>query len=139
MAYIKKSVREKVWQKCNGRCAYCGVQIELKKMQVDHINPLFRNDTAKQLERMGIKRGKDEMSNYNPACRRCNLWKSTYTVEAFRKEIEKQLERLRRDNSNYRMALDYGLITENKHDVTFYFEKETATMLTQVLLDPVQE
>jgi 5-methylcytosine-specific restriction endonuclease McrA len=36
--------REEVYNKCSGHCAYCGKEITIKQMQVDHIKPLYRND-----------------------------------------------------------------------------------------------
>ena len=36
---MSKIDRQKVWEKYNGRCAYCGKEIALKDMQVDHIKP----------------------------------------------------------------------------------------------------
>lgn len=114
--------RKDIWNKYNQRCAYCGNPLPFNKMQVDHINPLFRNDTDEQLELMGVIRGLDDESNYNPSCARCNRWKSTFTLEAFRKQIQDSLSRLERDSPNYRLALDYNLININPKPVTFYFE-----------------
>ena len=42
--------REEVYNKCGGHCAYCGNNITIKQMQIDHKEPLFRNHTDKQLE-----------------------------------------------------------------------------------------
>jgi 5-methylcytosine-specific restriction endonuclease McrA len=119
---MKKSNRKIVHDKYDGHCAYCGDEIPLKKMQIDHIEPLYRNDTDYQLDRMGIKRGDDTIENYNPSCKRCNLWKSTFTVEGFREQIQLQTERLNNYSSNYRMAKSYGLIEEINRTVKFYFE-----------------
>jgi len=119
---MKKEIREKVWKKYDRKCAYCGKPIEYKELQVDHIKPIFRNDNEKDLLKMNISRGKDAIENFNPACRRCNHWKSTFSIDKFREQIELQLIRLKRDNTNYRMALDYGLLTENPKPVKFYFE-----------------
>lgn len=67
--------------------------------------------------------GEDEIENMFPSCPRCNLWKKTFDIETFRQEIGKQVERLRRDSSQFRMAEDYGLISENSSEVEFYFEQ----------------
>lgn len=40
---ISKKVRQLVYDKCGGHCAYCGKEIAYKDMQVDHIIPLLRN------------------------------------------------------------------------------------------------
>jgi hypothetical protein len=120
---MKRQIREEVYQKCNGHCGYCGKEITYKQMQVDHIKPLFRNDKSDTLEVWGVERGTDEMDNLMPTCARCNRWKSTFSVEMFRGEISKQIERVNRDSAGYRMAKDYGLVEEKEIEVTFYFEK----------------
>ncbi len=51
---MTKQIREQVYQKYNGRCAYCGHEIAIKDMQVDHIIP----------KRLG---GADSFENYNPS------------------------------------------------------------------------
>lgn len=54
---IPKPVRLKVYEKYNGHCAYCGCELELKDMQVDHIESVYWYNGANDIE------------NYNPACR----------------------------------------------------------------------
>jgi hypothetical protein len=120
----KKINRQEVYGKCDGHCAYCGKEITFKQMQVDHIKPLYRNDNVVTLESWGVVRGTDDIDNLLPSCARCNRWKSTFSLEMFRKEIELQIERLNNYNNNYRMAKDYGLISENNNKVIFYFEKK---------------
>lgn len=115
--------RQEVYNKCDGHCAYCGKEITLKQMQVDHKEPLFRNSTDKELEWYKRTRGTDEMDNLLPSCARCNRWKSTYTIEEFRKEISLQIQRLNNYSSNYRMVKDYNLIQETNNTVMFYYEK----------------
>lgn len=115
--------RNLIHQKFNGHCAYCGKEITIKQMQVDHIVPLYRNSTASELKSWNIVRGEDSEENYNPACARCNKWKSTFTVEQFRKEIELQVERMQRDSSAFRMATDFDTVEVTGKEVKFYYEK----------------
>ena len=63
--------RQQIYEKFGGRCAYCGCEITIKDMQADHVVPLHLG-------------GEDDISNLYPACRACNHYKSTYTVERFR-------------------------------------------------------
>jgi 5-methylcytosine-specific restriction endonuclease McrA len=119
---FSQETRIAVWEKYDKHCAYCGKEIEYKQMQIDHIEPLFRNYKDKELEYMKRSRGEHNTDNFNPSCARCNRWKSTYTLEQFRKEISLQIDRLNRDSNNYRMAIDFGLIQETKVPVKFYFE-----------------
>ncbi len=109
--HISKSTRLKVYEKYKGHCAYCGCELALKEMQVDHIQSVYWYDGANDIE------------NYNPACRMCNFYKSTMSVEDFREQLGKILSRLEKVFI-FRLAKKYGLIREIKEPVIFYFEKE---------------
>ena len=119
----KKINREEVYNKSEGHCGYCGKEITIKQMQVDHIKPLYRNAKVTNLEVLGVERGSNNFDNLMPSCARCHRWKSTFSLEMFRKEIERQIERLNKYNNNYRMAKDFGLIQETIIPIVFYFEK----------------
>lgn len=120
---LTKGQRNEVLKRFEERCAYCGAPLTNETMHVDHKNPMFRNDTDHQVQSMGRIRGSNDFSNLYPACRRCNLWKSTLTVEGFRDHITKSLQRLLRDTPNFKLALDFGLIELNdKYKVMFWFE-----------------
>ena len=102
--------RQKVYEKYNGHCAYCGKAIAIKDMQVDHILP----------QRNG---GTDDIDNLNPSCRMCNHYKDAYSIESFRNfALGGLLDRLMKIYI-FRVALDYGMITINNWDKKFYFEK----------------
>ena len=116
--------RKLVYDKCDGHCAYCGVEITIKQMQVDHIEPHWHTLTETQAQKSKIKKGSHEIENLNPSCSRCNKWKSTYSLEVFRNVIETSLMRLERDTPNFRLARDYGLLTETPKRIKFYFEKD---------------
>lgn len=124
---MKKEDRIKIYNKYNGRCAYCGKRITYDQMQVDHIFPKNREHWLKsepmrdlhQIEIVDI----DDFDNLNPACGRCNLYKSDKLLESFRREINLQVTRARKTSWNFRCAEDYGLITITGNPVIFYFEK----------------
>lgn len=118
---MRKNEREQVFNKYGGRCAYCGCELK-KGWHVDHIDPHWHNWTEEETKRYGFTKGANDIANYNPSCPRCNKWKSTYPLDDFRREISLQIERLNKYNPNYRMAKDYGLLTENNNEVRFYFE-----------------
>lgn len=109
-----KAERERVYQKYDGHCAYCGKKIEYKDMQVDHFKPLRAWNSEDS--------GSNEMSNLMPSCRRCNHYKRANSLELFRRYIE-DIPRKLKDNYIYKVGLDYGLVAENPHKVNFYFEK----------------
>jgi hypothetical protein len=108
---ISKELRQIVYKKYNGHCAYCGDKIEYKDMQVDHFAPV-RNfgDNI-------------EISNLMPACRSCNGYKDTYTISKFREQLSKIPSRLMRDVTTYKIALRYGLIKETNIGIKFYYEE----------------
>ena len=116
--------RVDVYNKCSGRCAYCGKEITIKEMQIDHIKPLYRNDKDETLVVWGVERGTDDMDNLNPSCARCNKWKSTFSLEMFREVVQNSINRLERDTPNFRLAKDYGLLNVTENKVIFYFEKQ---------------
>ena len=108
--WIMKIDRQKVYEKYNGHCAYCGKAITIKDMQVDHILP----------KRNG---GTNDIDNLNPSCRLCNHYKRANSIESFRDfalgGIIKRLMKI----YIFRVALDYGMITINGWDKKFYYEK----------------
>lgn len=119
---MNKKDREIVYKKYNGKCAYCGCELQ-KGWHVDHIQPAFHNWSDEDIKlHLKQERGLNEIDNYNPSCPRCNKWKSTWSIEEFRREISLQIERLKRDSSNFRLALDYELIKETNVKVKFYYE-----------------
>ena len=114
-------MRNQVHQKYGGRCAYCGAEITVKQMQVDHLNPIYRNWGDKHPRPDNA--GTDTIDNMMPACGPCNRWKSTYPLEEFRTELTAQVERLRRDSAAFRMAERHGLVAATGSPVVFWFEK----------------
>lgn len=48
---IPKHIRQQVYEKYGGHCAYCGKALEYKDMQVDHMIPLLDKFWAEQLLR----------------------------------------------------------------------------------------
>ena len=110
---LVKDERIAVYEKMNGRCAYCGCELEYKDMQVDHVIPI--NGCLEQ--------GEDTLDNMLPACRSCNHYKSKSTLEGFRKMVENMPAVLMRDSVTYKNAVRFGLVTPTPHPVKFYFEQ----------------
>jgi len=107
---LTKAERQKVYEKCGGHCAYCGRELEYRQMNVDHAIPLRSC-------------GKDELENMLLACRSCNNYKSSMSIEELREMIEKMPDTLMRDNTTYRNAVRFGVVVPNKMPIKFYFEK----------------
>lgn len=106
---VPKDMRREVYEMYDGHCAYCGKEIDITEMQVDHV----------QSVKLG---GADEIENYRPACHSCNFYKSTMSVEGLREQlslIPGRLEKL----LTFRLALAHGLVRITGKPVKFYFEE----------------
>lgn len=108
---LSQHERREVYQKTNGHCAYCGIELAYKNVVVDHVIALHRGGT-------------DELSNMLPACRSWNHYKNTLTLESFRKSVERFPTVLMRDSVTYKNAVRFGLVIPNAKKVVFYFEKQ---------------
>lgn len=116
---MNKKIREIVYAKYKGHCAYCGCELEMKDMQIDHIVPKCRN-----YERWAKEIGTDDIDNLNPSCRMCNYYKRMDSLEVFREGLTDMLMRNVRRPFDYRLAVKYGLVKEDVKKVKFYFESQ---------------
>ncbi|MCD4751897.1 MAG: HNH endonuclease [Anaerolineaceae bacterium] len=107
---MNKKVREIIYQKYDGHCAYCGQEIAMKEMQVDHRTPKTR---------MGV----NDVENYEPSCRQCNYYKSNFLLEQFRKNMKTLHERIGKCAFIVRLGIKYGIVEIKPFDGKFYFEK----------------
>jgi len=119
---MNKETRKFIHEKYNGHCAYCGIKMTIKEMQVDHLVSQF-HFKFKMAEKYTDKELND-IENLMPSCRVCNKWKSCHSVEHFRFEIQEQLKRLNEYSSNFRLAKKYGLVEEKPQSILFYFENQ---------------
>lgn len=115
---LTKAERAEVYAKCGGHCAYCGERITPKQMQVDHLIPMELYEAY-----AAVGQDLDTMDNYMPACRSCNHYKSSMTLEKFRAAIERWPDVLMRDSVTYRNAVRFGMVMPNPRPVKFYFEQ----------------
>jgi len=111
-----KIVREIVYNKYGGRCAYCGCRLNNTSFVIDHIKALRRGERDKN------KKGSNAIENFNPSCFSCNSSKGVFTIEQWRSELAQKKKRLNRDSSSYRIILRFKLIQENDVPIKFYFE-----------------
>lgn len=111
--------RDIIYNKFGGHCAYCGCEITIKEMEIEHIIPKYHFDEG--IANVPYK--KDDIENLNPACKDCNRYKDTLTVEKFRNHLQTIVDRLK-EKWIFRIALKYGLISINQFKVKFYFEKD---------------
>ncbi len=105
---IGKEKREKIIAKFYGRCGYCGCIP--KRFHIDHIDAFIFNQN-------------NSIENLMPACAQCNNFKHCFTIEQFREELKKQVERARKLSVNFRMCEKFGLIQIRDIEIKFYFER----------------
>lgn len=113
---ISKKMREAVYNKYNGHCAYCGKVLEPKGWQLDHIIPVQRERFGRYTEEQI-----ECFENYVASCRRCNHYKRAHSLEVFRRYIE-EIPRKLLDNYICKVGVDYDLIEFHPHKIKFYFE-----------------
>lgn len=111
--------RQKVFDKYDGLCAYCGVQLDIKRFQVDHIFPKCRSHMISETTLKHI----NQIENLNPACQKCNNFKGAHRLKLFRSELQKQVSRLKKTNAQFRRALRFGQVTITEKPIVFHFEK----------------
>lgn len=110
---ISKKVREVVLSKYDGHCAYCGKELDLKSLRVDHLVPFYNG-------------GEDTLDNYMPACYMCNFYKSTLRLEEFREQMSSLHERITKPFIT-RLGIDYGIVKIEPFSGKFYFETKEQT------------
>ncbi len=113
----KKEIRQLIYNKYGGKCAYCGQDLP-NKWHIDHFLPVVRNwweNTYNNPENNNI-------DNYMPSCPSCNILKSSFGIEMFRKGIQGYINSLTQYSTQYKMAKKFGLVQETGIEVKFYFE-----------------
>lgn len=107
--------RQEVLEKYGNKCGYCGKELNLKTMQVDHIEPKW-NVNQSNFKTI------NEIDNLMPTCRRCNHYKRGDNLKQFRNKMQTLHERV---CSHYigKVALDYGIVEIQPFDGKFFFER----------------
>lgn len=106
---LSKSIRRQVWSKYDGHCAYCGVELTYKAMQVDHVKSIHMNGT-------------NDLDNLMPSCRMCNYYKGAGGIEFLRNNLKTLPKRLIKPFIN-RLAIRYGILELIEWDGKFYYER----------------
>lgn len=105
-----------VFDKYGGRCAYCTTPLTLgpkgdAAFQVDHLHPRYLG-------------GADDLDNLVPACRICNHYKKTFSVDQFREQLALIPHRLERQMT-YRLAVAHRLLIPTGKQPTFLLDGDT--------------
>lgn len=124
---ISKADRARIKQRFGGHCAYCGCLLG-DRFHVDHTDAVYRD---KFYAGGMLKPENNVLEKLFPSCIPCNLFKSVFTIEQFRNEIEMQVERARRSSVNFRTAERFGLLQVDVKPVVFFFERFNETTSTE--------
>ena len=96
-----------VLEKTEWRCSYCGCDIDIRSMVVDHFISLHNHGT-------------DDLDNLVPACRDCNYYKGGCSPDGFRKKLKRAFVRERKCDFVKRLEGKYA-----GWNGVFYFERIT--------------
>jgi 5-methylcytosine-specific restriction endonuclease McrA len=124
---MKKLDRLIIFNKYNGRCAYCGEPLQ-EGWHVDELLPVRRNSKYDKKKRKFVYDGTCEhperlnIDNQMPSCPSCNINKHSMSLEAFRNLIAGFMKHLNEVNTQYKIAKRYGLVNETIKPIVFYFE-----------------
>ena len=94
--------RNDVFEKCNGKCYYCGDHLDYDNFHMDHVIPK-------------AKGGRGVIENLVAACCLCNLTKGDLTIPEFREKIENL-------NGDTRVELFCKYRDVVYNPIVFYFE-----------------
>ena len=130
---MNKSVRKIIKDRSNGRCYYCGEQLD-RLFHMDHFFPKNKKHWLKN-EKLMMKTFEngncpinltdiDDLRNMVPSCPRCNFWKSTLLVSAFRGSISNIVGKLLKYNNKFNMAVSYNMVHISHDSLVFYFETD---------------
>lgn len=130
---LSKKQRQELRMKFGGYCAYCGQLLPEKGWHADHVQAVYRVlEQDMEAAKKGLWKLKatgehhreynDTLENLYPSCAPCNLFKTTYTLEGFRKQIGEQVSRARSYSVNFRTAERFGLVQVVERPVVFWFE-----------------
>ena len=130
---MKKKLREQVYQKYDGLCAYSGTPLD-DDWQVDHLV------SKKEAEYWGYEHSNgfnvNHIDNLVPAQRIINHYKRSLSLEGFRDRVANLSKRLgqmpknpklehsiKRKEYLFKVASYFGITEDKKFEGKFYFEK----------------
>jgi 5-methylcytosine-specific restriction endonuclease McrA len=107
--------RGKVHSKYGGHCAYCGKEITVKEMQIDHFQ-------AQLWDKLDGRKPDNSIENLMPSCAECNRYKAAWSIELIREWLEKSKKQLLK-TQNLRILHRMGGFAISDKPIKFYFEE----------------
>lgn len=120
---INKNKRQLIFEKYNGKCAYCGINLDYNNFNADHIIPIQRGVKGKERLNSTLNLGTNSLENYNPSCVSCNSSKWSNDIETWRNILANKYDNLIKKEAGLKILINLGIIKYSKKDVVFYFEK----------------
>lgn len=117
--------RDAVYAKSGGHCWYCGVSLLGERWHQDHFHPVIRVDGKVLYPEL------DCFENLVPSCSPCNLYKSSSSIEGYRKNIISQFEQTLNASTGLRQLDRLGLVDIKPKPVVFWYEKQRIQMLPE--------
>jgi len=129
---ISLKIRQQVLHICGGYCAYCGITVDMRTMQVDHAEP----KCSWQWHRKGDSTDPNDITNLMPSCRWCNHYKRSHSIAGFRKVLlnlhnHKYLSRncyapaeVKKKSYILTIAILFGITPQQPWNGIFYFENQ---------------
>jgi hypothetical protein len=99
--------RQKVYLMFDGKCAYCGEDINFRSFVIDHITPIARG-------------GSNKIDNLFPSCNDCNACKTYLDLEQFREKLKNFYGK---EDFKYKMLIKYYNVKPKNKKFSFYFER----------------
>ena len=133
LLFMNKKLRQQVFEKFNGKCAYSGTELE-SDWQVDHVKPVIRNwiDSSIYHEQ------NDCIENMFPTQKLINHYKHSYSIEDLRHYLSMVHEKLAKLPKNPRtekskrrivymnkLAGYFGITPDKAFSGKFYFEEKS--------------
>lgn len=108
-----KITKEMILSKTGGHCAYCGCELSIKTMQIEHAIP----------RHYALGYDVNLFENLLPACKYCNNYKGDWFIRDFRTHLSKLPQYLFKSTTKAQVAENFGMITLKTWDRIFYYEK----------------
>ena len=109
--------RQAVRDKTGGKCFYCGDDLEAGRWHEDHFHPVIRYDGVPLYKELDVE------CNKVPACAPCNNFKSSSSVEGYRRKIADQFENTLKSSTGLRQLNRMGVVDLSPKPIVFYFEE----------------
>lgn len=125
---LSKEQREQVRMMFGGKCAYCGVLLD-GKWHADHVEAVKRDGNwvsgKWKLNGALLKPENDRADNLFPSCVKCNILKSSASVDEFRKALAYFARSIPtiRTYSHVHHLMRFGRLHIDTAPVVFWFER----------------